>query len=90
MLFNYQALENSGKQTSGSIDAVSLDVAVGVLQRRGLIITEIDPAEKESWLRSIKFGSGVSNKDVVVLSRQIATLFEAQVSALKIFSLLSS
>ena len=90
MLFNYQALENSGKRTSGSIEAVSLDVAVGALQRRGLIISEIDPAEQESWLSKIKFGSGVSHKDVVMLSRQMATLFEAQVSALKIFTLLSS
>ncbi|MBI2673946.1 MAG: type II secretion system F family protein [Candidatus Zambryskibacteria bacterium] len=90
MLFNYQALENSGKRASGSIEAVSLDVAVGALQRRGLIISEIEPADKESWLSKIKFGSGVSHKDVVMLSRQMATLFEAQVSALKIFTLLSS
>src|SRR5207237_1098609 len=33
---------------------------------------------------------GVPLKDVVVLSRQIATLFEAQVSALKAFTLLAS
>ena len=90
MLFNYQALENSGKRASGSIEAVSLDVAVGALQRRGLIISEINPADKESWLSKIKFGSGVSHKEVVMLSRQMATLFEAQVSALKIFTLLSS
>lgn len=90
MLFNYKALENSGKNTSGSIEAVSLDVAVSSLQRRGLIISEIDPADQESWLSKIKFGSGVSHKDVVMLSRQMSTLFEAQVSALKIFTLLAS
>lgn len=90
MLFNYKALENSGKRVSGSIEAVSLDVAVGSLQRRGLIISEISPDEKESWFSNIHFGSGVSHKDVVILSRQMATLFEAQVSALKIFTLLSS
>ncbi len=90
MLFNYKAIENSGKLVSGSIEAVSLDVAVGSLQRRGLTISKIEPAEKESWLSRIRFGSGVSHRDVVILSRQMATLFEAQVSALKIFSLLSS
>ena len=89
MLFNYKTLENSGKETSGTIEAVSIDVAVSSLQKRGLIIANIEPAEKESWLTSIHFGSGVSNRDVVILSRQIATLFEAQVSALKIFTLLS-
>jgi len=90
MLFNYKALENTGKRVAGSIEAVSLDVAVGSLQKRGLIIAEIEPAERESWLSKIQFGSGVSHKDVVVLSRQMATLFEAQVSALKIFTLLSA
>ena len=90
MLFNYKALENSGKHASGSIEAVSLDVAVSSLQRRGLIISEIEPAEKESWLSKIHFGSGVSNKDVVILSRQMATLFSAEIPALKIFTLLSS
>jgi type IV pilus assembly protein PilC len=90
MLFNYKALEQSGKGAAGSIEAVSLDVAIGSLQRRGLIITEIEPAQKEPWFSHFSFGSGVSNKDVVILSRQMATLFAAQVSPLKIFTLLST
>ncbi|MCR4279271.1 MAG: type II secretion system F family protein [Candidatus Zambryskibacteria bacterium] len=90
MLFNYKALENSGKHVEGAIEAVSLDVAIGSLQKRGLIIANIEPAVKESWLTSISFGKRISNKDVVMLSRQMATLFEAQVSALKIFTLLSA
>lgn len=90
MLFNYHALENTGKSTEGSIEAVSLDVAVGSLQKRGLIIVAIEPAEKESFLSKISFGSGVSNKDIVILSKQMATLFEASVSPLKIFTLLAS
>jgi len=89
MLFNYKALENSGKRIGGSIEAVSQDVAIGSLQKRGLIIADIEPAEKVSWLSGIKFGSGVSQKDIVVLSRQISALFEAQISPLKVFSLLS-
>lgn len=67
-----------------------MDVAISSLQRRGLMVANVEPADKESWLSKIQFGSGVSNKDVVILSRQMATLFEAQVSALKIFTLLSA
>jgi type IV pilus assembly protein PilC len=88
MLFNYKALENSGAKKDGSIEAISMDVAIDALQKRGLIIAEIEPAEKESWMTSFKIGSGVSNKEIVMLSRQMATLFEAQVSALKVFVLL--
>ncbi|OHB11487.1 MAG: hypothetical protein A3G05_01630 [Candidatus Zambryskibacteria bacterium RIFCSPLOWO2_12_FULL_45_14] len=92
MLFNYKALDNIGKSTSGSIEAVSLDVAIGSLQRRGLIIADIESAEKEPWFKKLSFGfgSGVPHKDVVMLSRQMATLFEAQISALRIFTLLST
>lgn len=90
MLYNYKALENSGKSVAGSIEAVSLDVAIGSLQKRNLIIVEIEPAEKSSWLESLGIRQGVPTKDVVILSKQMATLFEAQVSPLKIFTLLAS
>jgi type IV pilus assembly protein PilC len=90
MLFNYKALDNSGKHSSGSIEAVTVDVAIGSLQRRGLIIAEIESAGKEPWFSKLSFGHSVPHKDIVILSRQMATLFEAQVSALKIFTLLST
>lgn len=90
MLFNYQTLEPTGKTASGTIDAISLDVAVASLQKRGLVLVNIEPAEKVSFLSRFTFGSGVSNKDIVILSKQMATLFDAQVSPLKIFTLLSA
>lgn len=90
MLYNYKALESSGRQAAGSIEAVSLEVAIDSLQKRGLIIASIDPADKDNWLSKFSLGEKVKNKDIVILSRQISTLFNASVSALKIFSLLST
>ena len=46
-------------------------------------------AKKSFFNANIDFFNHVSNKDIVVLSRQMATLFEAQVSALRIFRLLA-
>lgn len=91
MLFNYHALDKDGHAREGTIEALSMDVAVGTLQRRELIVSSIEPAQAKSIL-SIKFDmfNRISNKDVVILSRQIATLFEAQVSALRIFRLLAA
>ena len=90
MLFTYKALEN-GRETNGSIDTVSEDAAIASLQRRGLIVTSITSGDKRSWLEyNLPFFNRVSTKDIVILSRQIATLFEAQVSALRVFRLLSS
>jgi len=91
MLFSYQALDRDGHEKQGTIEALSMDVAVSTLQRRNLIVSSIEPLNKKSLL-SVELGmfKRVSNKDVVILSRQIATLFEAQVSALRVFRLLAS
>lgn len=91
MLFNYKALDKDGHERVGTVEALSMDVAVSTLQRRGLIVSSIDPAAKKSILSvDIGFFNSVSNKEIVILSRQIATLFEAQVSALRVFRLLAS
>ncbi len=91
MLFTYRALDTDGHEREGTVEALSMDVAVGTLQRRGLIVSSIAPAIKKGIL-SIELSpfKKISNKEVVILSRQIATLFEAQVSALRIFRLLAS
>lgn len=91
MLFNYTSIDDKGQQSKGSIDAVNMDIAINSLQRRGLVVSSIVPNDKgEGFLgKNIKFFDRVSNKDVVILSRQVATLFQAQVSALRIFRLLS-
>ncbi|OHA16480.1 MAG: hypothetical protein A2830_03390 [Candidatus Taylorbacteria bacterium RIFCSPHIGHO2_01_FULL_44_110] len=91
MLFNYEAVDTTGAQRNGSIDAVNVDVAIASLQRRGLVLTTIKDAEASSsgfLSKKISFFDRVSTKDVVILSRQLSTLFEAQVSALRIFRLL--
>ncbi len=91
MLFTYQAVDQAGAKKDGSIDAINVDVAIASLQRRGYIITgihEID-ANGSGLNFNIALFDRVSNKDVVILSRQLSTLFTAQVSALRIFRLLS-
>lgn len=92
-LFTYTALDEQGAQRQGTIDAVNVDVAISALQRRGLIISSIDTAEvAQKWniSMSIPFFSGVTGADIVMLSRQMTTLFESQVSALRAFQLLAS
>ncbi|MES2223929.1 MAG: type II secretion system F family protein [Patescibacteria group bacterium] len=89
MLFNYKALDPQGQEQSGSVEALNNDIAISSIQRRGLVIVEIHAAETSKGIgMRIKWFERVSNKDVVILSRQIATLFAAQVSALRVFRLL--
>ena len=90
-LFYYTAIDPEGVERKGSIDAVTQDVAVTSLQRRGLIISSINAAESNSLFQQrISLFERVKNKDIVILSRQITTLFEAQVSALRAFRLLAA
>ena len=90
MLFKYKAIDAEGANKEGEIDAPNQDLAISGLQRRGLVIVSIhEESEKKSVLQ-MSFFERVKPKEVVVLSRQIATLFEAQVSALKAFTMLST
>jgi len=91
MLFKYHAIDQDGHERDGTIEAPSQEVAVSSLQRRALIISMIESTEKKALFNlDLPFFGGISNKDIVILSRQIATLFEAQVSALRVFRLLAS
>ncbi len=91
-VFKYKVITKDGDEKEGSIDAINEDVAISSLQRRGFILMSIESADKVSFFDKeiMLFGTGVSNKDIVILSRQIATLFEAQVSALRTFRLLAT
>src|SRR3989338_4396806 len=90
MLFNYKAIDSQGTTKEGEIDAPNRDMAISGLQRRGLVILSIKDEKENKSILEISFFEKVSNKDVVILSRQIATLFEAQVPALKSFTMLAT
>ena len=95
MLFNYKAIDGNNVQREGTVEAPTIDSAISAVQKRGYTLVSIDELGKSGGLGSLlniefSFLQSVSNKDVVILSRQIATLFQAQVSPLRIFRLLSA
>lgn len=91
MLFYYKAVGKDGAEIEGSIEAVGQEQAVNALQRRELIIVDLAPAEgKGLFDRNINFLTRVKLKDIVILSRQLATLISASVPVLTIFRLLAS
>jgi type IV pilus assembly protein PilC len=91
MLFNYEAVDGTGAKKNGAVDAINVDVAISSIQRRGLTLTSVKEAGAPSsfFSKNISIFDRVSNKDVVILSRQLSTLFQAQVSALRVFRLLA-
>src|SRR3989344_2198658 len=82
MLFYYKAKTRDGQDKSGTIEAATQDLAVAALQRRDLIIVTLEGAEERGSLltRGLTIFERVKDRDVVILSRQMATLFGAKVS----------
>jgi type IV pilus assembly protein PilC len=90
MNFNYKVIDPTGKEVAGQIDAVTNDAAVSSLQRRGFIVVSVvADSQKNILQKSFSFFDKVPMKDVVIMSRQLSALFDAQVSALKAFTLMS-
>lgn len=92
MLFKYKAIDQHNASREGTVEATNIEAAISTVQKRGYTVISIDPIEEKTAFYNIQFNwfQTISNKDIVILSRQIATLFEAQVSALRIFRLLAS
>ena len=90
MIFNYKAVTTTGEKKEGTIDAPTKDLAIAGLQRRGFIVVSIKGEEEPTSVFQTKLFEHVPTRDIVILSRQIATLFDAQVSALKAFSMLGA
>ncbi|MCX6756738.1 MAG: type II secretion system F family protein [Candidatus Nomurabacteria bacterium] len=93
MIFHYTAISQDGTKTEAEISSTSLDNAISLIQKKGLTIVNITENEESPGINfsNLKlFKPKIHQKDIVIFSRQIATLFEAGVSALKAFRLLAA
>ncbi|MEA3399019.1 MAG: type II secretion system F family protein [Patescibacteria group bacterium] len=89
MLFKYQVVTSTGENKEGTIESISQDVAISALQRKGLIVVSVKEKKENKGLLELTIFERVPMKDIVIMSRQISSLFNAQVPALKIFNLLA-
>ncbi len=93
MLYHYTSLGGDGKTTEGDIEGMSIDNAISLLQKKGITIVDIQEKggrkEDNIFANVNLFKKKIKTKDIVIFSRQVATLFEAGVSALKAFRLLA-
>ncbi len=89
MLFKYQAVRPDGSRDVGTIEAQNRDLAISALQRKELVVIDLVSAERKSFM-SIGIFERVKMHEVVILSRQISTLFEAKVPVLNSFKLLAA
>lgn len=88
MKFTYQGIDVNDQPVSGDLEAESKVEAITILQRQRIVVSEIRAVQSLSELQFNIF-SAISTKDIVLVSRQLATLFNAQVSAIRVFAMLS-
>lgn len=87
--FQYQARTKTGELRSGVIETSSEEAATDLLHQQNLIVIGVREIVKSSFLEK-KFGAHVSNKDIVMLSRQLSTLFEAQIPIIEALKTLAA
>jgi len=78
MTFSYQARDTSGRIVSGIQDALNEDNAVTSLMSRGLMVLSLQ--RKAASARSRQRTWSVEETDLVLCTRQLATMIEAGIS----------
>jgi len=80
MKFSYKARTQKGQLQVGNIEASSRESAVNILNSHNLYVLNIESAEKKPWHdRITNFLNKVKNKDLMIFTRQFATLLSSQV-----------
>src|SRR3954464_535581 len=76
--FSYQARDAAGKIVSGVQDAINEDNAIASLMGRGLMVLSLQKKAEAS--RKKKNNGSVKETDLVLFTRQLATMIEAGIS----------
>ena len=87
--FAYMGRTKSGAVKKGELVAKSRDEAVEQLRKQSVVVTSLEEkAAKEGF--SFKLGSGVSEKDLVVFTRQFGTMINAGLPLIQCLEILST
>jgi type IV pilus assembly protein PilC len=87
--FVWQAKTRSGDSKRGETEAPDLKSASEKIRSQGLIPTKIGLKPKSFQLK-IQFGGGVSTKDLVIFTKQFATMIDAGLPLVQCLELLGS
>ncbi len=79
MKFKYKAKTKEGEEQVGFVEAGGKDSAITILASHGLFILSLEPVSKPGFFDRIStFFGRVKRKDLVVFTRQMAILMEAE------------
>ena len=89
--YKYDAKDQEGKSVSGRISADSESVIVAELRKRNLIILNISEEKESAFQKSVSKprGGKVKPEDLVIFTRQFATMVDAGIPILQSLEALS-
>lgn len=88
--FNYTVRDVNGKEVSGSLEAESEEVLSSRLRQMGYTVVSVSRDKKSFATTELHlFGSGVKKKDVVIFTRQFATMINAGLPLTRCLSILA-
>jgi type IV pilus assembly protein PilC len=73
-VYNYTARTTTGELQSGSIDLPSENDVIAHLRKNRMIVVKVQQAPKQLKL---SFGAGISTRDIVIFTRQFATMINS-------------
>ena len=83
MKFSYRARDKDGQIRVGEVIASDEARAEQLLEENGLIVMALQESQNNFFGQFHLFGHSVNNKDLVLFSRQLATLISARVPILQ-------
>ncbi len=87
--FAYVGRSRSGAVRKGELSAKNRDEAVDQLRKQSIVVTSLDEKAAKSGF-NISFGSGLTDKDLVVFTRQFGTMINAGLPLVQCLEILST
>jgi type IV pilus assembly protein PilC len=79
MKFSYQARTKAGNVEAGTVEASSRKAAIEVLHQKELFPTAIKELRQSQFLQKLNHFRGASLKEIVLFSRELATMLDSKV-----------
>jgi type IV pilus assembly protein PilC len=89
-IFEWSGKTSKGLIESGEVTANSKDEVLAQLKKRNIVPTIVKQKEKRSALAGMSFGGGVKDKDIVIFTRQFATMIDAGLPLVQALEILST
>lgn len=88
--FAYVGTTRQGATKKGELLAKNRDEAIEQLRKQNVAVTSLQEKAEAGWRKFLRFGSGVTDKDIVIFTRQFATMIDAGLPLVQCLEILST